>query len=199
MISALCFRLLLCLCFLGLTGGGITPAHSGETDLPCRMEAPYEAPPHIEAPVVPPQTTVRLTDNGDGTISQHDRGLMWVRADSYADLGQCLNFTDALEYVRNLKTGGHTDWRVPTILELAGLYDETQENVLAWDRNPDYPLALSNLFADGAAYWYWSSDCGMIAASECCAKTFYYVNGMVHLRRFELCNNGGVRAVRNTK
>jgi len=63
-------------------------------------------------------------------------------------------------YVNQLNTSGHNDWRIPTILELYSIYDDTVENVLAWDHDSNNPLHLDNRFADGAAYWYWSRKRG---------------------------------------
>ena len=153
---------------------------------------PYELPP-------PPKSKVFLVDHGDGTLSTTKYKRMWVRKDSYADLGRCLNLYEAIEYVKNLKTGGYDDWRLPALGELAMIYDNTKENVMGWDHDPEYPLALDERFADGAAYWYWSSNIDETELEECCARTFYFVNGMPHVRRFISCENGGVRAVRNIK
>jgi hypothetical protein len=55
---------------------------------------------------------------------------------------------------------------------------------------------IDSKFADGAAYWYWSSDTGTTPLTRNCAKTLYFVKGIIEMRRFELCNNGGVRAAR---
>jgi hypothetical protein len=55
-------------------------------------------------------------------------------------LGKCLSYRDAKAYVSGLKTGGHSDWRLPTAGELAALYKSS----------PFFP-------ATGAA-WYWSSE-----------------------------------------
>jgi hypothetical protein len=164
---------------------------------PCSHTSPYEAPEYVAPPSPSSESKVLLIDNGDGTISDPGKGLMWTRKDSYADLNKCMTMEDSQEYVENLKTAGHSDWRIPTIKELASIYDDTQSNVMAWDHNPDYPLYLSKKFSDGAAYWYWSSTCGTTKLTECCAKTLYFVNGLIKMRRFELCNNGGVRAVRD--
>lgn len=169
---------------------------AGAEEMPCLQKPPYEAPEYI-APTKPPLSKSNLIDNRDGTITDLDTGLMWSQKDSYADLNKCLTWTESQKYVENLKTAKHTDWRIPTIKELATLFDNTQENVMAWDHDPEYPLALDKKFADGAAYWYWSSDCGTTVLTECCAKTLYFVNGVIEFRRFELCNNGGVRAVRD--
>ena len=158
---------------------------------------PYEAPPWVPPP--PPKSRVHLVDNGDGTLTETKTRLMWTQKDSYSNLGKCLNWYQAKEYVENLKTGGYTDWRFPMVFEYGTIYDNTKENNMAWDHDPDQPLALSKQFADGAAYWYWSLDIEETELDECCARTFYFVNGFPHIRRFSSCDNGGVRAVRNTK
>ncbi len=157
----------------------------------------YEAPPYVPPP--PPESRLHLIDNGDGTISDPDSGLMWAQKDSYSDLQRCLNWHQSNEYVRTLNVGGHNDWRLPTLKELAGIYDDTKENVISMDHDPNEPLGLDEKFADGAAYWYWSSDFKETELTDCCARTFYFVKGMVHVRRFSLCAKGGVRAVRDER
>lgn len=164
-------------------------------EIPCRLDPPYEAPKYVDPPKVPASES-QLKDNGDGTITDPATGLMWTQKDSYADLNKCLTYTESRKYVEGLKAGGHEDWRIPTIKELSSIYNDTYENVMAWDHDPEYPLALDSKFADGAAYWYWSIDCGTTEMTQCCAKTLYFATGIIEMRRFELCNNGGVRAVR---
>ena len=159
--------------------------------------AAYEAPTYVPPP--PPESKIHLIDNGDGTLSDADSKLIWTHKDSYAHLGKCLNWHQAVEYVKNLKTGGHEDWRLPAIFELAKIYDNTKENNISMDNDPENPLALDEKFADGAAYWYWSSDYHKTNLEECCTRTFYFVTGMAHTRRLTMCKKGGVRAVRNTK
>ncbi len=183
---------------LGLVLIAAKPDIARAQQMPCQPEPAYEAPEYTAPPVQAPQSKLHLIENGDGTITDPDKGLMWAQKDSFADLNKCLTWPESLEYVTNLKTGGHTDWRIPSLAELASLYDETQENVMAWDHDPEYPLALDKKFADGSAYWYWSNDCGTTELTKKSAKTLYFVNGKIDIRRHELCDNGGVRAVRNT-
>ncbi|MFQ5443663.1 MAG: DUF1566 domain-containing protein, partial [Nitrospinales bacterium] len=177
----------------------IFPQPSWALDPSCLPTPPYEAPQYIPPPEKHRESKVHLKDNKDGTLTELVTGLMWAKNDSYAELGRCLNYTESLEYVNKLQTGGYKDWRIPTIAELATIYDETKENTGSWNHDPEYPLALDEKFGDGAAYWYWSSDCGKTELSQCCAKTLYFVNGLVRLRQYKLCNNGGVRAVRNVR
>lgn len=107
----------------------------------------------------------RFLDNGDGTITDTKSGLIWVKQDSWNDLGKCLNWNDAQTYVKNLTTGGRQDWRLPTMLEIAkfpeGIVERAKTNHIGADYKDwksEYTLNLDTIFADGAAYWIWSSE-----------------------------------------
>lgn len=56
------------------------------------------------------------TDNNDGTITDNVTGLVWQK-----DMGQKLSFEEALIKVNEVKLGGYSDWRIPTIKELYSL------------------------------------------------------------------------------
>ncbi|MGB2742564.1 MAG: DUF1566 domain-containing protein [Cognaticolwellia sp.] len=56
------------------------------------------------------------TDNKDGTITDNVTGLVWQK-----DMGQKLSFDEALKKVNQVKLGGYSDWRIPTIKELYSL------------------------------------------------------------------------------
>ncbi|UZP65818.1 DUF1566 domain-containing protein [Desulfovibrio mangrovi] len=57
-------------------------------------------------------------DNKDGTVSDLVTGLMWVKA-----RGDKMYWNDAMNGARDCRTGGHSDWRAPTIKELYSLID----------------------------------------------------------------------------
>ena len=40
----------------------------------------------------------RYTDNGDGTITDSQTGLMWTKKDSYADTGDCMQWDTSKIY-----------------------------------------------------------------------------------------------------
>lgn len=61
-----------------------------------------------------PQPAYR--DNGDGTISDLNTGLMWARA-----RGSKVTWEAAKTGAADCRVGGHADWRVPTIKELYSL------------------------------------------------------------------------------
>ena len=53
------------------------------------------------------------TDNGDGTVTDNNTGLMWQQTPPT----EKMTYDEAVKYVENLKLGGYTDWRLPTIKE----------------------------------------------------------------------------------
>lgn len=60
------------------------------------------------------------TDNGDGTVTDRVTGLMWQKS---PDGGVKKGFREAIEGARACRTGGHDDWRLPSIKELYSLID----------------------------------------------------------------------------
>ncbi len=55
-------------------------------------------------------------DNGDGTITDLNTGLMWVKT-----RGSKVTWDGAKAGIAACRVGGHTDWRMPTIKELYSL------------------------------------------------------------------------------
>ncbi|MDC7124344.1 MAG: DUF1566 domain-containing protein [Spirochaetales bacterium] len=60
--------------------------------------------------------TPTYKDNGDGTISDLNTGLMWQQ-----DPGDKMTWTEAEKALKSFKLGGHSDWRLPSIKELYSL------------------------------------------------------------------------------
>ena len=63
-----------------------------------------------------PEPTPSYKDNGDGTVSDLNTGLMWVQA-----RGPMLTWDAARAGAGNCRVGGYSDWRMPTIKELYSL------------------------------------------------------------------------------
>ena len=57
-------------------------------------------------------------DNGDGTVSDLNTGLMWVKAQ-----GVKVSWQKAVSGAKSFKLAGHADWRLPTVKELYSLID----------------------------------------------------------------------------
>ena len=62
-----------------------------------------------------------VASQGEAATDQRT-GLMWSLLDSHLERGQCLNYRSAVQYVKGLRYGGYSNWRLPTSGELAGIY-----------------------------------------------------------------------------
>ena len=72
--------------------------------------------------VIPPIGTIRMIQKGSAEIP--------------------MNWHDAMEYAKNLKLGGFTDWHIPTIEELKTIYKI--QKICGIDRSDEF--------------WFWSSS-----------------------------------------
>lgn len=61
--------------------------------------------------------TLSYHDNGDGTVTDLNTGLMWQQTPDF----KRYTFDEAKEYCESLNTGDYDDWRVPTIKEIYSL------------------------------------------------------------------------------
>lgn len=73
-----------------------------------------------------PGTTPHYIDNGDGTITDKVTGLMWQKTadrngDGVINDDDKLSYYQAVDSAATCRTGGYTDWRLPTIKELYSL------------------------------------------------------------------------------
>ena len=73
---------------------------------------------------IPAMASDRFVHNSDGTVADTKTGLMWAAKDN----GELINWTNARSYCQSYGGGGHTDWRMPTMAELASLYDPEIKN-----------------------------------------------------------------------
>lgn len=87
-------------------------------------------------------------------------GLMWAKTDNGSDI----NWQQAANYCQNLTMGGYSDWRLPTIDELAGIYDQTQ--------NVDGKHIKGGIHMTASAAW---SNSAGDASGE--AWNFFFNNG----------------------
>jgi serine/threonine-protein kinase len=68
-------------------------------------------------------------EDPSGTWTDIATGLMWAKADN----GRDLNWRGAISYCRNLKLGGYSDWRLPAINELRGIYNPAVDIEGLWE------------------------------------------------------------------
>ena len=86
----------------------------------------------------------RMSDNGDGTVTDKGTGLMWQQEES-GDM----TWAEALTYCENLQLAGYDDWRLPNRNELQSIIDYQVYNPAV------NTIAFPNVSSFGA---YWSSS-----------------------------------------
>ncbi|MFA5924664.1 MAG: DUF1566 domain-containing protein [Methylococcaceae bacterium] len=114
------------------------------------------------------------TDNRDGTVIDNVTGLMWQKdsADGDADYNwyQAAGVYNATynPMTQNVcaaqRTGGHSDWRLPTKKELVGIVDY----------GVNYP-AINSKFGAQSSY-YWSCTTYACTSNTCASKNAWSVN-----------------------
>jgi len=95
-------------------------------------------------------------DNNNGTVIEKSSNLVWQQADSYHELKNGINWYQALEYIdvkNSEKFAGFDDWRLPTIMELKNLYDESRP-IKSKDNER---IGLPNSFKAGGSYYLWTA------------------------------------------
>ncbi|MBI3249652.1 MAG: DUF1566 domain-containing protein [Deltaproteobacteria bacterium] len=148
--------------------------------------------------------TLAYTDNGDGTVTDNNTGLMWEKKTSLDSTTNFANLHDADNYYHwsgngsqetiwdwlgdvNVEGGtgyaGHNDWRIPNIKELQSIVDYSIP----------YPGPVMNAaFGPTVASTYWSSTSNATTPSN--AWYVYFNLGYVSL--YGKDNSLFVRAVR---
>ncbi len=99
----------------------------------------------------------RFEDNGNGTVSDHEKNVMWKKLDSFQDQKKWLNFFkahDYMEIMNVMKFAGHDDWRFPTEEEAWSLFELDKTNQ---DKYGD-DIYLNSVFEQGCGGTTWTSD-----------------------------------------
>ncbi len=86
-----------------------------------------------------------FTDNGNGTVTDNNTGLVWQKTDS----GE-MTWDNARTGATSLNLAGYTDWRLPTAQEAFCILDH--------ERNPSLNSTYFVNNASGTPGYFWSSD-----------------------------------------
>ena len=115
----------------------------------------------------------RFIAYSNGTVLDTQTGLMWAARDN----GWGINWHDAKSYCGNYRGGGYTDWRMPKLHELVGIYDnDIEENghsncvtdlieitdVCMWASYKHVSEAAVFYFSDGARHKYTATSLGFL-------------------------------------
>jgi len=95
--------------------------------------------------------TLRYTDNGDGTTTDNNTGLMWAQDGDEAGCnnGSTATWDNAIDYCLGLTFATYSDWRLPNVNELF--------LIVKHDASISAPYIDHTYFPNTQSYYYWSS------------------------------------------
>jgi ankyrin repeat protein len=110
------------------------------------------SPSREEHPLVLPGKEIkrdgRFIAYDNGTVLDSQTNLMWAAGDN----GRGINWANANSYCKDYRGGGYTDWRMPTVAELAGLYDSGKTQPMKLINHTSGPHWASETRGSKAAY-----------------------------------------------
>ncbi len=99
----------------------------------------------------------RFKDNGDGTVTDNEEGLMWKQTDGFQDQSMFHTWLKAEDYIRELnnkKFAGYNDWHMPNLEEAESLFGE-DSSIRDCDR---FEIFIDSAFSPGGGYTTWTSS-----------------------------------------
>ena len=119
-------------------------------------------------------------DNGDGTVTDMISGLMWQNSfdhngDGTVDYDDKLTYDEILAIADTVSTGGHDDWRVPSIKEQYSLIMFSGRDISGFEGSSTDGL-IPFINTDFFEYAYGDTDAGERLIDVQCASTNEYVS-----------------------
>jgi hypothetical protein len=78
----------------------------------------------------------RFLDNQDGTLTDTETNLMWIKNGWSPEFFSAVTWDDAVKKCRDFKQGGYTDWSLPTVDEWRMLIDTKKQCPALVEPNP---------------------------------------------------------------
>lgn len=129
---------------------------------------------------LPSSAQDRFADNGDGTVTDSQTGLMWAKYDNQGDV----TWKDAERYCKvgpPQIIGKYGDWRMPTIEELETIYHKDSEGYET-DCGQTVKVFPEIRLSCG---WVWSSEQESITARVFnFHRGYIYTDRRVHLKNY---------------
>ncbi|MEI7995349.1 MAG: DUF1566 domain-containing protein [Methylococcaceae bacterium] len=104
----------------------------------------------------------------NGTVLDQDQNLMWAAKDNGSDI----NWQGAKRYCESYRGGGYKDWRMPTLRELASLYNMNKSYPI--NKHDYVHLSKFITLSDG---FIWASDTQTKGKGPEAANLYFVNNG----------------------
>ena len=125
----------------------------------------------------------RFTDNGDGTVTDHQLGVMWAKTDNQGDInwkqaGLWIKYT--FPYTIKPK---YDDWRLPTLAELESLYIKDKK-FKGYETDCGQHVKIVPVIKLSCG-WVWTSETSAIQAFIFnFNRGYHYSDRMVHNKAY---------------
>lgn len=125
----------------------------------------------------------RFTDNGDGTVTDHERNLMWSKTDNQGDI----SWKQAERWVRytfpDTLQKRYDNWRLPTLEELRSLYMK-KDDAAGYDTDCGQRVWITPVIRLSCG-WVWASEKKSITANVFnFHRGYHYTDRMVRNRAY---------------
>ncbi|KMP10349.1 hypothetical protein UR09_06525 [Candidatus Nitromaritima sp. SCGC AAA799-A02] len=134
-------------------------APSSENLIPAEKAAAAKAAKAAAAKKDAPESRP-FVDNGDGTVTDPNTGLIWKRKDAWLDTQKFYTWQAHREYVDQVnkeKFAGYDNWRIPSKKEAITLVDKTGTKQCEDKNGTMFPI--DPLFEAGCVSNTWISEC----------------------------------------
>lgn len=127
----------------------------------------------------------RFTDNGDGTVTDHQLGVMWAKTDNQGNI----NWKQANLWVQytfpDTLVKRYDNWRLPTLSELKSLYIQDKKHKgYETDCGQRVKIVPAIKLSCG---WVWTSETSAIQAYIFnFHRGYHYSDRMVHNRDYRV-------------
>ncbi len=100
---------------------------------------------------------LRFVDNGNGTVTDNETTLIWLREDTWQQEPRWMTWDEAKDFalqMGQMKFGGYNDWRLPALEEALSLVTSESKNKDKYGKE----IFLDPAFPEGCLATFWCQD-----------------------------------------
>ena len=138
-------------------------------------------------PPAPPQVAMvdRFVDNGDGTVTDRQTGLMWIKNGWRMEFLAAVSWDAAMKKCAGFRAGNYTDWRLPTVEEWRSLVDRSVSVPALVEPNPFENIITHMPYWSRSEYAYGEKPAAGRAGTRNSYTVMLYSGSFNHQRKSE--------------